>query len=525
MSGAAASQDVFEAEGIRETPTFVYGPEHDALRKGLRPYPVPPPLPDAVARLEQLTRRVRHDLEILCYPKDDWVLPRRRREGDHVYDVVIVGAGQCGLAAALALARDHVTNVLVLDRAPKGGEGPWATYSRMWTLRSPKHVTGPDLGIPSLAPRSWFEAVFGEEGWDALDKWPRVAWQDYLNWYREALQLPVRNDTRVEAIDPDGDIVRLTCNGGSELVYGRKLVLATGIEGMGDWHIPSVVSENLPRTDWTLCTEDVDSLAWQDQRIAVVGAGATGWDRAADLLELGARSVDMYMRRRALPKSNPFRYLEKAGFLRHYASMADAEKWRWMHSIFSLGQTPTQDGVDRCCYFENFTIHPGAEWERVHRTASGIEVTATDGSVAEFDHLFIGAGFSMNPINRPELRPLAGHIATWADIYTPPAEYRSDWMASYPYLTADLRFVEKVPGSAPVLKNIYCFNYGATITNAHSGGSLSGIRYGIEPMIHGITYALWREDEPEHFRITRAWSQADTDPTPTFSHRWQPEKA
>lgn len=520
MSGATASSTALEAGYARGAARFVYGPEHDALRAGLRPYPVPAPLPAALERLDALTRRVRHDLEILSYPKDDWVLPRRHPQGHHVYDVVIVGGGQCGMATAFALARDHVTNVLILDRAPKGGEGPWATYSRMWTLRSPKHVTGPDLGIPSLAPRSWFEAVFGEAGWDALDKWPRVAWQDYLDWYRDALQLPIRNDARVDAIESDGDFIRLTCNGGASVVVARKVVLATGIEGMGDWNIPAVVSESLPRSDWTLCTDDVDSLAWKGQRIAVVGAGATGWDRAADLLELGAKSVDMYMRRRELPKSNAFRYLEKAGFLRHYASMTDAEKWRWMHSIFSLGQTPTQDGVDRCCYFDSFTIHPGAEWERIRRTSSGIEITATDGSVLEFDHLFIGAGFSMNPINRPELKPFAGVIATWADKYTPPAGYESAWMASYPYLDDYLRFVEKVPGTAPILQSIYCFNYGATVSNAHSGGSLSGLRYGIEPMIHGITYALWREDEPEHFRITEAWSQIDTDPTPTRSHIW-----
>ena len=234
--------------------------DHADVRVGLRPPHVPLPLTDAPARLAELTRRVRHDLEILCYPKDDWVVPRLHPEGHHVHDVVIVGGGQCGLTTAFALMREHVCNILILDRMPQGREGPWITYSRMWTLRSPKHVTGPDLGIPSLAPRSWFEAVYGEAGWEALGKWPRHDWQDYLDWYRATLELPVRNDARVDGFTPDGDLIRVAVNGG-EAVFCRKLVLATGIDGMGDWYVPPFVREGLPASAWTMCTDDVDSRA------------------------------------------------------------------------------------------------------------------------------------------------------------------------------------------------------------------------------------------------------------------------
>ena len=501
--------------------------QHESLRKGLRPPGLPPARPDADARLDRLAERVRHDLEIMVYPKDDWVLPRSHPDGHHVYDVIIIGAGQGGLATAFALRREHVSNVLIVDRSPRGLEGPWVTYSRMWTLRSPKHLTGPDLGIPSLAPRSWFEAVFGEDGWEALNKWPRETWQDYLNWYREALELPVRNDTRVDAIEEEGPFVRLTVNRGpgpGERLYCRKLVLATGIEGMGDWYVPPVVRDNLPADRWTMCTDDVDSLEWANRKVAVLGAGATAWDRAGDLLELGAKSVTLYMRRRQILTANAFRYLEKAGFLRHYASMDDDEKWRWIQTIFTFGQPPTQDGVDRCSHFENFVLHPGATWSAIRVLPSGqIEVTGSDGSVDTFDHLFIGTGFSVDPRNRPELSAFADQICTWRDVITPPPEHQDDWLITYPYLNRFLGFVEKTPGAAPILQNIYCFNYGATVTNAHSGASLSGMKYGIEPLIHGVTLALWREDEAEHFRKTQAWSDIDTDPTPIAPRIWKPK--
>ena len=52
--------------------------------------------------------------------------------------MLIVGAGQSGLVTAFGLMRERVRNILVIDRAPEGKEGPWVTFARMPTLRSPK---------------------------------------------------------------------------------------------------------------------------------------------------------------------------------------------------------------------------------------------------------------------------------------------------------------------------------------------------------------------------------------------------
>ena len=67
----------------------------------------------------------------------------------------------CGQTAAFALLREGVRNMRCLDRAPRGGEGPWTTFARMDILRSPKHLTGPDLGVAALTYRAWHEAKFG----------------------------------------------------------------------------------------------------------------------------------------------------------------------------------------------------------------------------------------------------------------------------------------------------------------------------------------------------------------------------
>ena len=74
-------------------------------------------------------------------------------DGRPALDVLIVGAGQSGLAIAFALMRAQVDNILVIDKAEHGREGPWLSYARMRTLRSPKDYTGPDLDVPSLTYR------------------------------------------------------------------------------------------------------------------------------------------------------------------------------------------------------------------------------------------------------------------------------------------------------------------------------------------------------------------------------------
>lgn len=75
------------------------------------------------AGLPALEQRLRQDLEWLEWPARDWV-PPREHEGQPVRDVVIVGAGMCGLAAGAALKGLGLSNIVLFDRAPAGREGP-----------------------------------------------------------------------------------------------------------------------------------------------------------------------------------------------------------------------------------------------------------------------------------------------------------------------------------------------------------------------------------------------------------------
>src|ERR1700754_4532901 len=137
--------------------------------------------------LLELAERVHRDLGLLDYPRREWLTPRKTSNGAHIYDALIVGGGQSGLACAFGLMRERVKNLLIVDQNPLDRAGPWLNFARMKTLRTPKYLTGPDLGIPSLTPRSYYEAQFGPGSWGAVGLIPKETWAAYLAWYRQTL--------------------------------------------------------------------------------------------------------------------------------------------------------------------------------------------------------------------------------------------------------------------------------------------------------------------------------------------------
>ncbi|MBU0867559.1 MAG: FAD/NAD(P)-binding protein, partial [Alphaproteobacteria bacterium] len=175
--------------------------------------------------LAALESELARQLVLIGHGGADWTRPRTHPNG-HVHDVIIVGGGQSGLAAAFGLLRERVSNILVIDENPAGLEGPWDTYARMITLRTPKELNPIDFGIPALTYRAWWEAQHGAAGWEAVDKIARGDWMAYLRWYRRVLNLPVRNDTKLSLIEPMEDGVHRLHLDGQPPLLARKVVLA-----------------------------------------------------------------------------------------------------------------------------------------------------------------------------------------------------------------------------------------------------------------------------------------------------------
>ena len=74
--------------------------------------------------LTALEAQVHADLAKTAHPNAAWLTPRLGPDDSPALDVLVVGAGQSGLATAFGLLRSQVSNILVLDKSDEGQEGP-----------------------------------------------------------------------------------------------------------------------------------------------------------------------------------------------------------------------------------------------------------------------------------------------------------------------------------------------------------------------------------------------------------------
>ena len=459
--------------------------------------------------LAELEQRVRFELDCLGYPIQPWVAPRRK-DGAAVHDVIIVGGGQSGISIAFRLLRERVNNLRVLDRNPPGLEGPWLRFARMHSLRTPKSVTGPDLGIPSLSARAWWQASFGEQSWKGLHKIPRERWQAYLAWVRQTIGIEVDNGAEVTDIEPLDDgllAVHARTGGATQTLVARKVVLATGIEGSGCWFVPSAITTALPRSCYAHTSESIDFAGLAGKSVAVIGAGASAFDNAAMALEAGAASVELFARRKALPTVNPNRWMEFAGFLRHFGDLDDARKWRFMKIIFDMNQPPPQDTFDRCSRHGHFVMRLGCPLQAIRFENDKIWLATPQGMRA-FDFLIAGTGFSVDLAARPELARFHDKIARWSDRYVPPEGEEHSLLGAYPYLSPSFQFIEKVDGSAPYLASIFSYTFAAMPSLGCSAG-ISALKFGVDRIAAGISRGLFVEDADAHLQSLRDYREQE----------------
>ena len=465
--------------------------------------------------LDDLNARVGADLDRLAYGGATWVRPHSHPDG-HVYDVIIAGGGQSGLGAAFGLQRERISNILVIDENPAGSEGPWDTYARMITLRSPKHLTGIDLGVPSLTYRAWWEAQHGAESWDAVDKVPRGDWMNYLRWFRDVLRLPVRNDARLLLVEPVDGLYRLHLSGGDQLL-ARKVVLATGIQGGGEWHVPPMITEALPRALYAHTSEMIDFAALAGKRIAILGGGASSFDNAQHALTAGVAEAHVFMRRRDLPRVNHIRHMEASGIIDRFAILSDADKYAVMATFFRHNQPPTNDTFDRACALPGFHLHLGAPWHAVSHTEDGVVVTAGDG-VHSFDFIIVSTGLVTDPALRPELRLVEAGILRWRDTFVPPPGMANPLIDAHPYLGEDFAYLGCNPEAEKIVGGLFPFNYSALINFGVSASALSGLKQALPKLVKGVADALFLDDRAAVLEDYFAYAE------PEFLGQW-PRKA
>lgn len=442
--------------------------------------------------LAELEQRVAQDLACLNIGEADWLAPRQHPDG-RVYDVVIVGGGQSGLGAAFGLLRERIANILILDENPAGFEGPWDTYARMATLRTPKQLTSIDLGVASLTFRAWWEAQHGPAAWTGLGKIARRDWMAYLRWYRRVLALPVRNHARVRLVEPLGDGLHRVHLEDGEPVLARKVVLATGIQGGGEWHVPRFVREALPRHRYAHTSEPIDYAAFAGRRVAILGGGASAFDNAHAALTAGAAAAHVFIRRAELPRVNPIRFMERSGMIPRYPALDDAAKYAIMADFFRRNQPPTTDMFGAVAALPGFELHRASPWQSVEER-DGRAVVTTPGGRFEYDLLVLSTGLVTDPALRPELALVQDRIARWGDRYVAPPAIANPVIDAHPYLGRAFQFLPRKPADAALLQGLFAFNYSALISLGLSAAALSGLKHALPRLVGGVADQLLLDD-------------------------------
>ncbi len=451
--------------------------------------------------LAGLESRLADDLSLLELPPKEWV-PATEYDGKRVYDAVVIGAGMCGLVATASLKMLGIHNVVCLDRAPQGLEGPWVTFARMETLRSPKQLTGPALGLPSLTFRAWYVAQFGAEAWEALGKIPKEQWMDYLVWYRKVLDLPVRNRIAVTGMAPVNDeLIALDAtnlsDGENERIYARHVVLATGRDGLGGGYVPDF-AKGVDRKFWAHSADAIDFEALKGKRVAVIGAGASAMDNAATALEAGAAGVDMIIRRKEMPRVNKFTGISSQGVVHGFAGLSDDWKWKFLDYVLGAQTPPPRDSTLRVSRHPNGRFFLATGVRGLHEKGGRVVVETSRGDL-EYDFVIFATGFRVDLNARPELHHFAPFIQFWQDTYVPAEGMENGELATSPYLGPDFEFLEKVPGSCPSLRLVHCFNYPASLSHGKLSGDIPAVSDGGRRLARGIARSLFVADRETHF--------------------------
>jgi FAD-dependent urate hydroxylase len=472
--------------------------------------------------LAALEIRLKQDLAWLELPAKPWVIPRKHL-GEAMLDVAIIGGGMAGLAAAASLKLQGI-HAVIFDRAEEGFEGPWATTARMETLRSPKQLVGPAIGQPALTFRAWFEAQYGLQAWEALDKIPRLQWMDYLRWYRKVLALEVRNLHAVENVVPvaedrvelrvrkmdhptDRESRRPQGNEALELVFARRVVLATGRDGLGASWVPEFAAQ-IKRERWAHSSDVLDYTSLRGSRVGVIGGSASAMDSAATALEAGAASVDLLIRRSVMPLVNKSKGAGSPGLSNGFHQLSDAWRWRVRHYMNAEQTPPPRGSTLRVSRHAQARFNMGCPILQAEMRGNTICLSTPKGFF-ELDFVVFATGFRVNLEARPEFASFSPHIRFWRDRYQPSAGNEDEELAESPDLGAAFEFLPRTPEACPGLSRIHCFAYPAVMTHGPLSGDIPAISDGAKRLAEGLAASFFKEDIAGHYERIQQYADPE----------------
>jgi cation diffusion facilitator CzcD-associated flavoprotein CzcO len=438
----------------------------------------------------------RETLRLIGPDPQNWVPDRAGID----HNVVVVGGGHSGSTFAFALRRAGIGKVTVIDAAKDGlSSGIWLTFARMQKLRTPKNLSGPELGLPGLGFQAWYEQRHGQAAYAEIDRIQRVDWAAYLDWYRSILNIAIRYRTKLLRIEPAADHLRLHLerDGIASVETTRKVILANGFLGAGGRYIPDVIENGLPPSLYAHTSQQIDFGALRGKSVAVVGSAASAFDAAAVALETGASEVHLFARRHELASLPVIRVRGYPGAYDNYGALPDAVRWQQAIRFRQAGSTPPPDAIARAVKHRSFYLHLSSPWTAA-RSVGPQAVGVTPRGEFTSDFVIVGTGFTVDARQRPELAGFADDILLWRDRFTPPANKRDEVFGGYPYLGSGHEYLEKQPGTAPFVKDIHVFNPAAFVSYGLPIGDVPSFRRDIPGVVSRISRDLFLADLPAH---------------------------
>ena len=451
--------------------------------------------------LAQLEAAISENFEMLMYPPKGFMPNRQGPDGKSLCDVLIIGAGMNGLAAAFALRRLGITNIRHIDAGRQGFAGPWLNYARMEYLRSGKNLTGPAQGHALLTPRAWWQASRPEQSWDELDYFTRQDWAAYLNWYGRMTAADITWQTELTAITAEDDFVIATLagmNGKEEFVHCRQLVLANGREGLARPRIPAAFQRFADDPRIQHSSQPLAKEQLSGRHVAVIGLAASAFDNAATAAEAGAR-VTLVGRAKTLPRLNKMKHTVTAGFAEGFPLLADSDKLAWLRHITACRIAPPRHTVQRVAKLD-IELVCGAEISEVAEQGEALLLTAGGKSIRA-DLVILGTGFTMDLAAMPALADLASSVTSWQDRLPSSAwQTGDDEWRRFPYLGKGFEFFAQHPQRQRALGRIRCFNHAAQLSLGNLANDIPHASFGAERLARALAADFFVEDNTHHYQ-------------------------
>jgi hypothetical protein len=190
-------------------------------------------------------------------------------------DVVIIGAGSAGLAAAAALQRRGI-DAIILEQGPEVAMS-WRSRHDRLRLNTTRRTSG--LRQPRI-PR--------EAG-----RWvSRDGYIAYLEWFASRQGIQIRFNTTVHGIDRADDDWQIATDAGTLLA--SDVVVATGLDRVG-W-IPDWIGRSGFAKPVVHVADLPHAADLRGQRVLLAGAGNSGIDIAAHLVDAGVARLWLSVR-------------------------------------------------------------------------------------------------------------------------------------------------------------------------------------------------------------------------------------